>query len=944
MMSDRRVSIRYVLMAALIGLTVVISGIMMGVAYQRTSRLLNDSAMEKARRATQDVAVELDEILHPVRMGVDLLAVEHAEGIRSDHFRRMTLLTLYVSALKSAEAAVSFYAADKRGNFFLVRRLYDAEDRRLFDAPPETAYIVQTIERYGGSVRGRHLYFDTALHRIGQRDSKQYLDFDPRTRPWFQMAEKTDDRTLTDPYMFYGSHIRGISIARRASGGQCVTGADVRFDTLSNYMNTFKITENSRLLLLDRQGVLFAESDEPAAEDSSTRQLSSIIKPLLQKEMAGSRSIRVMLDGRPWQLWLMPLPPVDRRQLYLQIVIPEHELFAAADQLRRLLLAMAAALAFLVLPLTFWLSRRITRPLVHLVRETESIRHFDFGSPITVHSRIAEVDALAMSLRTTKSTLAQFMTLLANLSGEKNFHKLLPELLSSTIRVAQVDGGFLLLSDVEGLRIAAGLWQDRVVDLSTDTLPDGAFFSCDRALRERRAIVDVAREEDSSRFGTPAKHALTVPLFNRDGETIGVLALLHAEAFTPDQQSFIEALSGFAAVALETRELIAMQKALFDAFIKMMADAIDAKSPYTGGHCTRVPEIAHMLAQAVCQETQGRYADFSLSEDQWEALHIAAWLHDCGKVTTPEYVVDKATKLETIYDRIHEVRMRFEVLSRDADIRYFQQVVSGTSEGQARADRDAEQARLHEDFAFVATCNEGGEFMAPEKIERLRRIGSRTWRRTFSDRLGISAEERRRKEVAPEPGLPVDEPLLSDKPEHLLAHDAEKPLPGEGNALGFTMRKPDFLYDRGELKNLSIARGTLAEEERYKINEHIIQTIAMLSALPFPRHLSQVPEIAGGHHERMDGKGYPRGLTGEKMSPLARVMAIADVFEALTASDRPYKSGKTLSQSLNIMQQMVEEGHLEPELFRIFITSGIATHYARRFLKAEQIDVEDAQT
>jgi response regulator RpfG family c-di-GMP phosphodiesterase len=230
--------------------------------------------------------------------------------------------------------------------------------------------------------------------------------------------------------------------------------------------------------------------------------------------------------------------------------------------------------------------------------------------------------------------------------------------------------------------------------------------------------------------------------------------------------------------------------------------------------------------------------------------------------------------------------------------------------------------------------------MAPEHVARLKRIAERTWLRTLDDRIGISAEERRRKEAIAAPTLPVREPLLSDRPEHRIARPLSAQL-DQANAGAFTMQPPALLYDRGELKNLMIARGTLGEEERYKINEHIIQTIVMLSALPFPNHLGQVPEIAGGHHERTDGKGYPRGLTGAQMSPLARMMAIADVFEALTASDRPYKRPKTISSALDIMKRMADEGHIDPELFEIFVRSGVCLRYAERFLDPSQRDTED---
>jgi hypothetical protein len=293
-----------------------------------------------------------------------------------------------------------------------------------------------------------------------------------------------------------------------------------------------------------------------------------------------------------------------------------------------------------------------------------------------------------------------------------------------------------------------------------------------------------------------------------------------------------------------------------------------------------------------------------------------------------------------LYDRIHEIRMRFEVLKRDAVIEYWQAVSAGGDESRLAAQRDAQLANLDEDFAFVAACNEGGEYMAAEKIGRLQQIASKTWLRTLSDRIGIAHEEKERKERNPEPTLPTMEPLLADKAEHLIIRTTKEQMP-TNNPWGFKVKVPEYLYNRGELYNLCVTRGTLSEEERYKINEHIIQTIIMLEKLPFPRHLSRVPEIAGGHHEKMNGTGYPKGLLRDEMSIPARMMAIADIFEALTAVDRPYKKGKQLSETIRIMAEMKKGQHIDADLFSLFLHSGVYLQYAQRYMKPEQIDEVD---
>lgn len=451
------------------------------------------------------------------------------------------------------------------------------------------------------------------------------------------------------------------------------------------------------------------------------------------------------------------------------------------------------------------------------------------------------------------------------------------------------------------------------------------------------------------KMGYRSKSFLTVPLKNSQDETIGVLQLLNAQdretgdviAFSADIQPLVEALASQAAVALDKQQLLDSQKTLLDSFIKLIASAIDAKSPYTGGHCQRVPELTKMLARAACETRDGPFADFNMTDDQMYELHIGAWLHDCGKVTTPEYVVDKATKLETIYDRIHEVRMRFEVVKRDAAIDYLNAVIDGGDPDALKAELDGRLAKLDDDFAFVAECNMGGEFMAPERVERLAEIAEIRWTRTLSDRLGVSYEEQKRKSRTPEPELPVAENLLSDREDHIVYRETPEPAASNDNPYGFKLDVPEHEYNMGEVYNLSIGRGTLTEEERFKINDHIVQTIIMLEQLPFPKHLARVSEYAGGHHEKMDGTGYPKKLNRDQMSIPARIMAIADIFEALTAADRPYKPAKPLSACVKIMSLMKEDAHIDGQLFDLFLTSGVYRDYAERFLDPSQIDEVD---
>ena len=419
-----------------------------------------------------------------------------------------------------------------------------------------------------------------------------------------------------------------------------------------------------------------------------------------------------------------------------------------------------------------------------------------------------------------------------------------------------------------GMVVAHAALTGRTVNIPDAYSAEGYDFSGTRAF--------------DARTGYRSQSFLTVPMKDHDGRVIGVLQLINAKgpdgatrAFTDADQSLVESLASQAAIALNNRRLVDQLENLFEALIKLINTAIDEKSPYTGGHCERVPALTNLLADAVARTTVGPLAEFTMDEADRYELKIAGLLHDCGKITTPVHVVDKATKLQTLFDRIELVDTRFEVLKRDAEIAHLR----GELDAAAYA---ARLAALDADREAVRAANTGGEFMDDAKIEHLRRIAAYRWR-------------------APDGS---GQPFLS----------------------------------ADELENLCIRRGTLNNAEREIINHHITMTIRLLEALPWPAHLTRVPEYAGGHHERMDGKGYPRGLTREQMSVQARVMGIADIFEALTASDRPYKSGKTLSESLTILGRMKLDHHVDPDLFDVFLRERVYLEYARRFLPAEQID------
>jgi HD-GYP domain-containing protein (c-di-GMP phosphodiesterase class II) len=502
------------------------------------------------------------------------------------------------------------------------------------------------------------------------------------------------------------------------------------------------------------------------------------------------------------------------------------------------------------------------------------------------------------------------------LSGEKNIDRLLEIIVEEACKLTNADAGTLYIISDDETELKFAIIQNNSLNIhmggasgsiswpnvqlkNKDGRENKANVSAYVAISGKTInIADVynvqgfnfeGTKQFDKKTGYRSKSMLVAPLCNHENEIIGVLQLLNALDsttgevinFSYESEKIILSLASQAAVALSNSHLIHDLESLFELFIKTIATTIDEKSPYTSGHIRRVAELTMAIAKKINETQQGCFATVKFSDEQIRELRMAAWLHDMGKITTPEYLIDKKTKLQTVHDRIHEVKTRLKLIKKD----YMPATQSENEELRANAairSAGAEIKALDKEYQFLREVNKGEEFMSDEKIARIKEIAQREW--------CIDGETR---------------PLLSEE----------------------------------EVYNLCVRRGTLNEEERNLINNHALVTHKILAGLPFPKKLRHVADYAAAHHENIDGSGYPFGLKGDEIPLQSRIIAIADVFEALTARDRAYRKAKTLSEALRIMESMVRENHIDKDLVEFFFKEKIYADYAKRELMPQQVDI-----
>lgn len=758
--------------AVAFGVALLVSCIVGALAYSGY-RGAQESLATATNEAIQQGASLLDEriggIFGPADNQLRLLAYSDLVRARTLD-ERLALQPLARQVLRGNAMVQAVYAGYPNGDFVLFRPLDVAGLSVRFGGPAGADLLVQTITGAGGEYR----FYAPDGRLLEHRQMPDYR-FDPRERPWFVNASRTTETVLTEPYLFFTTRVPGVTLARRAAEGGAVIGLDAEFAKLAAQLDELRMTASSELAIVDTSGTVVAHHDPLAmlipdvGDTFRLAHVDELARPLLADAFRlDGDSVTGHADhagSREWHLVRTPLKPVGSLELMALLAIPEDEMFAEARRIVSQQVLVALLIFAVSVPLGLWLTQRSVLSLRRLAEETRAIEAFDFAERPLRRSHIREIDRLSLAIDRMRTTLSDFVDTSVALGLERDVETLLEMILGTVIDTSRAEGGavYRVVDGSHIVRVRQRGDAHIAAALPDEIAPGAGGFIAD-ALEQRATRIEA--EAGSLR--------VAVPLITRDGALVGAVVVWlpgRADGEGPRRDSrvgFIEALSATAAVAIETRELIDAQKHLLESFIQLIAAAIDAKSPYTGGHCQRVPELAKMLAEAAHTSEDEQWRDFRLSESDREALHIGAWLHDCGKITTPEYVVDKATKLEGIYDRIHEIRMRFEVLKRDARIAALEAQLAGEDAQAVAAQLQRTLEELDAEFAFVADCNLGGEAMEAADVERLRRIGARTWLRTLDDRRGISRDESLLRAPYAKRPLPAEEALLADQPWHRI--------------------------------------------------------------------------------------------------------------------------------------------------------------------------------
>lgn len=938
-------------------LVLLVCGVQIWITQTSLNKVLLEANENLFERIASETRSNMSFHFGPTFSIVD--AYSSGELIReTDPDKRFAFAPELMSLLSAHRHVLSFKAAFPDGEWLAVARIYNGELRKRMNVDDVAefaafSYNVNTKELVQKSYDAQLVMLDTQVLKG--------IVIDPRIANWFKSSSPIQAQ-VSEPYFMPIIGRSGITIHRKSINGTAF-GADILLEEVSEVLRDSDENRDALRVMYDDDFNVYGYSQPELFKVRDALRLRTILKlsdinhPLISSTANvvefGPVAKEINYEGEKWVVKIDRVRGTRDQMFNLVMAVKSEHLLKESNLVARRSIIGSLIALLAVLPCIYFASQWLARPIRQATKKAKSIENFKFNAVSQHRSRVSEIKEMSDSLRSMQSTIKRFLSLTNSMAKEDDLERLLALVCQETAEATDSNSSYLyLLSTDETLlepRFVSIRSQGVLDPLKQPAIPltdplieqeVHQFFQLKQPVFTRYTDVRtyVPRESESD-------NTLFIPLINRKQQVIGALGLgfddAHENTVLLENREYLETLAAYASVTIETQTMINDQRALLDSFIQVMAGAIDTKSPYTGTHCQKVPVLTEMLTLAAQQQTHGKYADFSLNDEEWQELHMAAWMHDCGKVTIPEHIIDKSTKLETIYNRIHEIRTRFEVLKRDEELSMYRQRFADAISEQERRQLQAKLEKLDQEFDLIAEINLGSEFLDENKLNQLEQIATRTWQTTIDRRKGLSWEELARFDNQ-HIDVPRTEPVLADHHDQLVPWEKEPKRESR-----FVLQAGAYQNNQGEMYNLSVRKGTLNSEERYIINSHMIETIRMLESLPFPRHMKNVPLLAGSHHEKMDGTGYPLGTKASDLPLPARAMAIADVFEALTSCDRPYKKAKKLSEALRIMSFMVRDSHLDGDLFELFLTSGVYLDYAQKNIDHSQIDeihIEDYLT
>ncbi|KPV96120.1 Cyclic di-GMP phosphodiesterase response regulator RpfG [Pseudoalteromonas sp. P1-9] len=901
----------------------LMSSVFIFLQYQSRLEFATTQALTNHQQALKEVLTRIrSDYSNAQKVLSSLIYRYQAKQTLLDEFPPLLLKELSMFLHKDIHVDAIMFAT-QNGELWALHQLTEEQTALFANAPINTYFIVQNLN----AAQEVRIYYTQSLELLDQEKLAASIDY--TKRPWYTQAQKSNALALVEPYQDQYSNKKIFSLVKQQN--QLTVSVDLNSTSLYASMYHDKLKFNTWLFLMNSSNKILA------LQDSKSIQLEEHQIAPWQTWLAQSATLvrstnltkltEVTANDDKWYMSATHIEPQTKQGVMLVAATKAEYILQPIYNQLYVWLLVVLSVSLILIPISYLLARLMTRPIRQLENYASQLANFETPKPFSNYIKVEEIEDLKISLKHLYGNLNEFFSLLATLSKENDLQRLIDKIASQSANMMVAQGCLILLTQNNKLCAELLCFDGQKYD--TNTLAQinwQKLYQLDEVSKTSalpNELKTLLSQSDN------ALYQLLVPLKNREQQVIGLQIYLYPNSTEKQTISLklAEQVATFFGVAIEGRKLVNKQEKLLDSFIHVIAGAIDTKSHYTGKHCQRVPELATALATHAGNSQL--FPQFAFNDGAKRQLSIAAWLHDCGKVTTPEYIVDKATRLETIYNRIHEIRTRFEVVKRDLEIAALKQQLASVDKDQIEAQLQQQINQLEQDFAHVAYCNTA-EFVSDSDITKLEKISQRMWRPYFDERLGLSQEELTRYDSTQ---LTQDIGLLVNKTSHLLADqnlncDKQK----------YTLVQPALRNNLGELYNLSIRSGTINNEERYAINHHIVQTIEILEKLPFPKHLNRVPEIAGAHHEKLNGQGYPKGLSGDAISFEARILAIADIFEALTSSDRPYKQAKTLTQALEIMQKLAAKEELDQTLLNFFISEKIPEKYAEQYLKPEQMN------